>query len=230
MTNFSSLASAAGLSGTQYKLRYEQSSCRLELTGLPDVTATASAGQPLQQLNILTGWDLNLGQKASLQGKREHLQALVSAVQPYVRLLVSAQPCQQSGGSEAVWSPQFRFRVPPAVGPTRIAIFGDVGLKWRDFLDCRGVRLADPGSITAEDGSIPVEQHGELAPEGSRPLDGRHRPHGRPCLCAPTPGLLHGLYHPVSSCLTRQLTGPQIIWARMAAEEATRTSTRISPS
>ena len=39
MTNFSSLASAAGLSGTQYKLRYEQSSCRLELTGLPDVTA-----------------------------------------------------------------------------------------------------------------------------------------------------------------------------------------------
>ena len=44
MTNFSSLASAAGLSGTQYKLRYEQSSCRLELTGLPDVTATASAG------------------------------------------------------------------------------------------------------------------------------------------------------------------------------------------
>ena len=104
MTNFSSLASAAGLSGTQYKLRYEQSSCRLELTGLPDVTATASADQPQQQLNILTGWDLNLGQKASLQGKREHLQALVSAVQPYVRLLVSAQPCQQSGGSEAVVS------------------------------------------------------------------------------------------------------------------------------
>ena len=104
MTNFSSLASAAGLSGTQYKLRYEQSSCRLELTGLPDVTATASAGQPQQQLNILTGWDLNLGQKASLQGKREHLQALVSAVQPYVRLLVSAQPCQQSGGNDAVVS------------------------------------------------------------------------------------------------------------------------------
>ena len=90
MTNFSSLASAAGLSGTQYKLRYEQSSCRLELTGLPDVTATAGAGQPQQQLNILTGWDLNLGQKASLQGKREHLQALVSAVQPYVCLLYTS--------------------------------------------------------------------------------------------------------------------------------------------
>ena len=44
MTNFSSLASAAGLSGTQYKLRYEQSSCRLELTGLPDVTAAAALG------------------------------------------------------------------------------------------------------------------------------------------------------------------------------------------
>ena len=104
MTNFSSLASAAGLSGTQYKLRYEQSSCRLELTGLPDVTAADAEGQPMQRLNILTGWDLNLGQKASLQGKREHLQALVSAVQPYVRLLVSAQPRQQSGGSEAVVS------------------------------------------------------------------------------------------------------------------------------
>ena len=52
MTNFSSLASAAGLSGTQYKLRYEQSSCRLELTGLPDVTATSGAGQPQQQLTM----------------------------------------------------------------------------------------------------------------------------------------------------------------------------------
>ena len=104
MTNFSSLASAAGLSGTQYKLRYEQSSCRLELTGLPDVTAAVADVQPQQRLNILTGWDLNLGQKASLQGKREHLQALVTAIQPYVRLLVSAQPRQQCGGSEAVVS------------------------------------------------------------------------------------------------------------------------------
>ena len=79
-------------------------------------------------------------------------------------------------------------------------------------------------------GPQPVQQHEEPAAGLRRGHDRRHRPHGRPCLCAPTPGLLHGLYHPVSSCLTRQLTGPQIIWARMAAEEATRTSTRISPS
>ena len=102
MTNFSSLAAAAGLSGTQYRLRYEQSSCRLELTGLPDVTAAGEGGPPQQRLDILTNWDLNLGQRANLQGKREHLEALVQAVIPYVRLLVSAQPRPLSDSKSVV--------------------------------------------------------------------------------------------------------------------------------
>ena len=92
MTNFSSLAALGGLSGTQYKLRYEQSSCRLELTGLPDVTAASSPSAPEQRLDILTSWEMNLGQRANLEGRREHLEALVTAVVPYVRLLVSNQP------------------------------------------------------------------------------------------------------------------------------------------
>ena len=102
MTNFSSLAAAAGLSGTQYRLRYEQSSCRLELTGLPDVTAAAEEGAPKQRLDILTNWALILGQRANLQGKREHLEALVQAVIPYVRLLVSAQPRPLSDSKSVV--------------------------------------------------------------------------------------------------------------------------------
>ena len=102
MTNFSSLAAAAGLSGTQYRLRYEQSSCRLELTGLPDVTATTADGAPQLRLDILTNWDLSLGQRANLQGKREHLEALVQAVVPYVRLLVSAQPRPLSDSQSVV--------------------------------------------------------------------------------------------------------------------------------
>ena len=102
MTNFSSLAAAAGLSGTQYRLRYEQSSCRLELTGLPDVTAATEEGAPKQRLDILTNWDLILGQRANLQGKREHLEALVQAVIPYVRLLVSAQPRPLSDSKSVV--------------------------------------------------------------------------------------------------------------------------------
>ena len=102
MTNFSSLAALGGLRGTQYKLRYEQSSCRLELTGLPDVTAAGSDTAPSQRLDILTSWELNLGQRASLEGRREHLEALVQAVLPYVRLLVSNQPCPSADAAAVV--------------------------------------------------------------------------------------------------------------------------------
>jgi len=104
MTNFS-LGALGGLSAAKLKLQFEESSCRLELTGLPDVSAspsdasTATAGQ---RLSILTGWELNLGQRAALQGKLEHLQALVAAVQPYVRHLVSNHPCPQGDPNSPV--------------------------------------------------------------------------------------------------------------------------------
>ncbi len=104
MTNFS-LSGISSFSSAQLKLHFEESSCRLDLTGLPDVSASpsdASDGAPGQRLSILTGWELNLGQRAALQGKLEHLQALVAAVQPYVRHLVSNHPCPQGDPSSPV--------------------------------------------------------------------------------------------------------------------------------
>ncbi len=67
--------------------RYEQTSCRLVLEGLPDL----SAGQESGTLGILTGFTLALAGRTELEGRREHLQALISAVLPYARHLLSGQ-------------------------------------------------------------------------------------------------------------------------------------------
>ena len=67
--------------------RYEQTSCRLVLEGLPDL----SAGQNSGTLGILTGFTLALAGRTELEGRREHLQALISAVLPYARHLLSGQ-------------------------------------------------------------------------------------------------------------------------------------------
>jgi len=67
--------------------RYEQTSCRLVLEGLPDL----SAGQDSGTLGILTGFTLALAGRTELEGRREHLQALISAVLPYARHLLSGQ-------------------------------------------------------------------------------------------------------------------------------------------
>lgn len=71
--------------------RYEQTSCRLVIEGLPDL----SAGQGSQTIGILTGFTLALAGKTEMEGKREHLQALMEAVIPYARQLLSglARPC-----------------------------------------------------------------------------------------------------------------------------------------
>ena len=68
--------------------RYEQTSCRLVLDGLPDL----SVGQSQGSLGILTGFTLSLAGRTELEGKREHLQALLAVVMPYARHLISAQP------------------------------------------------------------------------------------------------------------------------------------------
>jgi len=68
--------------------RYEQTSCRLVIEGLPDL----SAGQSSQTIGILTGFSLALAGKTELEGKREHLQALMAAVMPYARQLLSGMP------------------------------------------------------------------------------------------------------------------------------------------
>ena len=68
--------------------RYEQTSCRLVIEGLPDL----SAGQATDTLGIFTGFTLALAGRTELEGQREHLQALISVVLPYARHLLSAQP------------------------------------------------------------------------------------------------------------------------------------------
>jgi hypothetical protein len=66
-------------------LRYDQTSCRLQVHGLPDV----SAGQGSQALGIITGWNLQWIGRPELEGRREHLEALMAAVLPYARHLIS---------------------------------------------------------------------------------------------------------------------------------------------
>lgn len=68
--------------------RYEQASCRLRLDGLPDL----SASQTGDTIGILTGWELDLIGHPTLEGKRNHLEALLSVVLPYARHLVSGVP------------------------------------------------------------------------------------------------------------------------------------------
>ena len=66
-------------------LRFDQISCRLQVEGLPDV----SAGQGSDAVGILTGWTLQWAGRPELEGRREHLQALMTVVLPYARHLIS---------------------------------------------------------------------------------------------------------------------------------------------
>ena len=68
--------------------RYEQTSCRLVLEGFPDL----SAGHGDQAIGILTGWSLALAGRPELEGRREHLVALLQVVLPYARHLLSSAP------------------------------------------------------------------------------------------------------------------------------------------
>lgn len=78
--------------------RYEQTSCRLVLEGLPDL----SAGHDGQTLGILTGFTLALAGRTELEGKREHLLALMAVVLPYARHLLSGLPRAFGAADEPV--------------------------------------------------------------------------------------------------------------------------------
>jgi hypothetical protein len=71
--------------GMNQSLLYDQVSCRLRVDGLPDV----SAGHGGQTLGIVTGWSLQWLGRPELEGRREHLQALIEVVLPYARHLLS---------------------------------------------------------------------------------------------------------------------------------------------
>lgn len=62
--------------------------CRLRVEGFPDV----SSGQGGEALGIITGWYLDWVGHPQLEGRREHLQALMTTVIPYARHLLSGVP------------------------------------------------------------------------------------------------------------------------------------------
>lgn len=66
-------------------LRYDQLSCRLQVEGFPDV----SIGQASDALGIITGWTLQWAGRPELEGRKEHLLALMQVVFPYARHLLS---------------------------------------------------------------------------------------------------------------------------------------------
>lgn len=66
-------------------LRYDQLSCRLQVEGLPDV----SIGQSGEVIGIITGWSLQWSGRPELEGRKEHLLALMQVVLPYARHLIS---------------------------------------------------------------------------------------------------------------------------------------------
>ena len=66
-------------------LRFDQISCRLQVEGFPDV----SAGQSADAVGILTGWSLQWAGRPELEGRKEHLEALMAVVLPYARHLIS---------------------------------------------------------------------------------------------------------------------------------------------
>jgi len=73
-------------------------SCRLRVEGLPDV----SSGQGVEALGIITGWCLDWVGHPQLEGRREHLQALMATVIPYARHLLSGVPRAMGGEEDPV--------------------------------------------------------------------------------------------------------------------------------
>ena len=69
-------------------LRFDQISCRLQVEGVPDV----STGQGNNAIGIITGWSLQWAGRPELEGKKEHLLALIQTVLPYARRLISDAP------------------------------------------------------------------------------------------------------------------------------------------
>ena len=61
--------------------RYEQTAARLEVEGFPDL----SAGHSNDAIGILSAWRLQLVGAPELEGTRDHIEALMTAVMPYAR-------------------------------------------------------------------------------------------------------------------------------------------------
>ncbi|MEJ6585609.1 MAG: DUF4335 domain-containing protein [Synechococcus sp. ChSW.bin.154] len=65
--------------------RYDQTAARLEVDGLPDF----SSGHRDSVIGIMSAWRLQLVGAPELEGKRDHLEALMAVVLPYARHQIS---------------------------------------------------------------------------------------------------------------------------------------------
>ena len=65
--------------------RYDQTAARLMVEGLPDISADHGQGV----IGILSSWTLEFVSSPALEGKREHLEAMLATVLPYARYQVS---------------------------------------------------------------------------------------------------------------------------------------------
>jgi len=79
-------------------LRFDQISCRLQVEGVPDV----STGQGGNAIGIITGWTLQWAGRPELEGRKEHLLALIQTVLPYARRLISDAAEAIGSGSDPV--------------------------------------------------------------------------------------------------------------------------------
>ena len=84
--------------GMKQTLQYDQTSCRLQVEGLPDVSSDLSSGA----LGIITGWRLQWLGRPVVEGQREHLQALLEVVLPYARYRISGVPRSFGEAASAV--------------------------------------------------------------------------------------------------------------------------------
>lgn len=75
-------------------IHYDQPGCRLTLQGFPDV----STGQSSSMIGIITGWSLRMVGRPELEGRRDHLAAILQTVLPYARHLLSDMPRRHGGG------------------------------------------------------------------------------------------------------------------------------------
>lgn len=73
-------------------------SCRLRVEGFPDV----SSDQGGDAVGIITTWCLDWVGHPQLEGRREHLQALMTTVIPYARHLLSGVPRPMGGEEDPV--------------------------------------------------------------------------------------------------------------------------------
>ncbi|MEB3200761.1 MAG: DUF4335 domain-containing protein [Synechococcaceae cyanobacterium] len=74
--------------GMKQTLQYDQTSCRLLVEGLPDVSRGHAAGA----VGIITGWRIEWLGRPGMDGQREHLRALLEVVLPYARYRISGVP------------------------------------------------------------------------------------------------------------------------------------------